>query len=80
MDDTIENLGIAWVNMLNERYNLEANFEDSKEFDLCKLFPSLKPEAVYGPLYNPDLWKNVAPKEDAIEYVKRLIDDGHEFI
>ena len=78
MDDTIENLGIAWVEYLNEQYGLNADFQNSKEFDMQKLFPSLKPDEVYAPLWERELWKKVTPKPDAVEYLERLMNEGHE--
>ena len=81
MDDTIENLGDAWRSWLNDKYGLnvradeitywEAFVQEYGRFGLTR-------EQVYEPLkYEPGFWRTVEPKPDAVEYLKKLIDDQH---
>lgn len=78
MDDTIENLIPAWVEWLNKRHKLNVKASDIKSWDIYSYFSTLKKEAVYAPVYKNRFWKTVTPKYDAIKYIKKLIDDGHE--
>ena len=82
MDDTIENLGDAWREWLNEKYGLNVRADEItywRAFVDVYTKLGLTVEQVYEPLkYEPEFWKTVKPKEDAIEYLKKLIDDGHK--
>ena len=78
MDDTIENMLVEWIHILNERYGRYVVLEDAKDWDLTKAYPGLTKTQVYAPLYTDELWKNVKPKWDAIYYLKRLQEDGHD--
>ena len=76
MDDTIENLCDAWVKWLNNKYGLNVNSRDVVDWDMSKVFTSLTKHQIYEPLYIDDFWYSVEPKKDAIEYLKKLYDDG----
>lgn len=78
MDDTIENLLVHWVAMLNELYGTSVDVENVRSWFLQEAFPELTQEQVYAPLKTDELWLRVTPKPDAQEYLKRLRDDGHE--
>lgn len=78
MDDTIEDLLPAWLKWLSGEYHLERTVDDVTGWDILGLFPFLTPEQIYAPLFSADFWKNVKPKEDAIYYIKKLIEDGHD--
>ena len=32
---------------------------------------------MYSPLWTEELWRNVRPKWDAVEYIQKLMEDGH---
>lgn len=78
MDDTIENLLEEWVHTLNEQYRRYVLLDDIRCWDVRAAFPGLSDEQVFAPLYTDALWRRVKPKWDAVEYVQKLIDDGHE--
>lgn len=79
MDDTLENLGVAWINWLNKKYGTEVDwFRDVKEWDLTVPFPTLTPQQIYGALSEEEFWDTVTVKENAPLYVKKLIDDGND--
>lgn len=78
MDDTIEDLLVEWLHILNKKYKCYVTLEDIHEWDLTKAYPKLTAEQVYSPLFTDDLWENVKPKWDAVRYLRELIDDGHE--
>ena len=69
MDDTIENLGDAWVNLLNDRYGTDVVWDNIRQWDMSKQFPGLTREQIFGVLYEKDFWRRVQPKKDAVEYV-----------
>ena len=76
MDDTIENLCEEWCNLLNRKYGTSVTYLDVTEWDMSKFFPTLTKEQVFEPLHNEEIWDLLKPKEGAVEYLKKLIDDG----
>lgn len=78
LDDTLENLCETWVDELNRRHELSVTMDDITQWDMTKAFPTLSREQIYQPLVNAELWKRVTPLPEAPEYLKRIIDDGHE--
>ena len=76
VDDTIENLCEEWCNYLNRKYGTMVTYKDVTEWDMRKFFPNLTKEQVFEPLHNEEFWDLVKPKDGAVEYLKRLIDDG----
>ena len=78
MDDTIEDLLPAWVSYLNEKYNTDVDYREIEKWDICSYFPSIDDEDIYAALEDVNLWENVKPKDGAVEYLKRLIDDGYD--
>lgn len=78
MDDCIENLSVAWVGYLNDRYGTEVSLSDITSWDISKAFPSLSKEQVYGVLRKKTLWERVKPLPGAVKYLKRIMDDGND--
>ena len=78
MDDTIENLGLAWVDYLNRKYDKNVNWYDIRKWDMQIPYPDLTKEQIYGALNDEELWDNVTAKEDASHYLKKLIDEGNK--
>lgn len=77
IDDTIANLLSAWCIYLNTKYETYVLPSNIREWDMQKAFPTLTKEQIYEPINNDDFWKTVQPKQDAMEYVKKLYDDGY---
>lgn len=80
MDDTIENLCETWVAFLNETHGTTVHTDDIRDWDMTKAFPTIEKSQVYDPLFNENMWKRVTPLPGAVEYLKRLIDDGHKVV
>lgn len=78
MDDTIENLLVPWISWLNSKYGTFVKPEEVIDWDIDKFFPTLTRYEVFEPVYTEDFWDMVMPKDGAVEYVKKLIDDGHK--
>ena len=78
MDDTIEQLLMAWVRNCNAKYGYNVAYEDIREWNVAKAYPGLTREQVYGITYEPGFWASVDPVPDAAETLQRLIDKGHE--
>lgn len=78
IDDTVESLCEAWVVWLDQTYGYSVNPGDVTEWDLRVAFPELTIEQIMAPLMNDHFWTTVPPKPGAREFVKRLIDDGHD--
>lgn len=79
-DDTIENLTLHWLDVLNGRYNRNVKKEEMKIWDMTAVYPDLTKEEVLAPLYENDFWDGITPIKDSGYYLKRLIDDGHEVL
>lgn len=77
MDDTIEQLLLAWVCYLNERYGTSVSYADIKTWNVADAFQGLTKEQVYEVLDEEDLWKRVLPMPGAQESLKRLYEKGH---
>jgi 5'(3')-deoxyribonucleotidase len=80
MDDTIENLGEAWIAWLNKTYNLDVSIDDAISWDIKSLYPTLSEDEFYAPLYLPEFWITVCPIDDAVYYIDRLFDEGYSNI
>jgi len=78
VDDVLENLCEEWVRRLNEKYGTSVSYEDVTEWDIAKFYPSLAREQVFAPLHEPDIWFSLSPKEGAICYLKKLVEDGFD--
>lgn len=76
IDDTIEDLLAAWCRWLNDLYGLNVKPDEVTDWDVAKFFPTLTKEQVFEPLHTDYFWKTVEPKDEAVKYVKQLIDDG----
>ena len=77
MDDTIENLLDSWLHFLNVEYGCYVTPDDITSWDIDDAYPELTPWQVYAPLFRDELWKDVKPKWDAVEYLRKMYDDGH---
>lgn len=80
MDDTLENLSEIWISSLNESHGTTVCVDDIREWDMTKSFPTIEGSQVYAPLFDENMWKRVTPLPGAVEYLKRLIDDGHKVV
>ena len=78
VDDTIEDLLLAWVNYLNNKYGLSVDVNNCKDWNLGLLFPMLTEKQIADALWDVELWKNVKPIEGAVEHIKKLMDDGFD--
>ena len=79
MDDTIEYLIQAWLRWLNNRYELSVQYEDVKHWEMKRAYPTLTEQQIFEPLALPDFWRTVEPMPQAVEYIKKIIDDGFTF-
>lgn len=77
-DETIWNLLEAWVNVLNERYDKTVIWDQINNWDMSFAYPDLTKQQIYEPLCEDNLWKLVKPKFDAIKYIPKLYEEGHE--
>lgn len=78
MDDTIENLLDNWIHWLNDKHGTSVKPDEVIDWEIDRFFPTLTRYEVFEPIFTEDFWDTVTPKEDAICYVKRLIDDGYK--
>ena len=78
LDDTIENLLVAWIAWLNKEHNLNISIDDVTGWEMGNLYPMLTSEQIFAPLFLDSFWSTVEPKQDAIYYVDQLIKDGQD--
>ncbi len=76
-DGVMENLTQIWVPYLNEKFGTHVAYEDVTEWDLTLAFPGHTREEVYGAELEEALYERMRPMPGAVEYMKKLIDDGH---
>ena len=78
LDDTIEDLLTAWIHALNEKFDRDVDPEHVRFWDVLEYYPGLSKSDIYSVFDWDNFWSNVRPKPGAVEYLKRLIDDGHK--
>lgn len=74
----MENFVECWIDALNKTYIANVKVSDVNNWDISPLFPSVPKKDLFKPIDNPEFWNNVKPLDGSVEYIKRLIDDGHE--
>jgi len=77
-DDTIFNTLDEWTKELNKISGCNFTSADMTQWELLKTYTMLTKNEISAPLFNPDFWKNVSPKEDAVKYITQLYSDGFE--
>lgn len=78
MDDTIENCTETWVNYVNNRYGTNVDPNSLTEWVVSAAFPTLTHEQVYDCVIEDEFWQQIRPFDDAVYYLKKLINDGHK--
>ena len=78
MDEVLDNLLDGWVAYLNERYGVHADAKDIRQWSLTCVFPFLTEEETIQPLYEDAFHASLAPKPHSVEYLHKMISDGHE--
>lgn len=77
-DDVLINFCEVWVELINEQNGTLVNIKDITEWEISKFFPTLTEEQIYKPLYEGKIWDKVTPLRGAVNYLKRLKEDGHK--
>ena len=80
MDDTLENLCEKWIEYLNHRHGTNVSYEDVRDWDMSKAFPTIDRDLVRAPLSDKALWDSLTPLPGAVENVRRLLSDGHKVV
>lgn len=80
MDDVLEKLVVGWVEVLNQRYNLDVKPEEVDDWNIAKTFPMLTKEQVFEVAEEAELWYHVKPIEGAREALEKLIAKGHDIV
>lgn len=78
IDNTIENLLSGWFEALNEKYGTHVKAEDVTDWNVSLFFPTLTRPQIYDIMKEEGFWNRVTPKEDAMEYLPKLVEDGHD--
>ena len=80
LDDVLNDLLDCWVALLNVRYGLSANAQDLKIWNVQGIYPTLTEEEVYRPIYEPEIWEKLSPRPTSVEYLGKLIEEGHDVL
>ena len=78
-DDTMNQLLPNWIKWLNNKYALNVQEDEVTTWYIDQIFPTLTELQLYEPLNTPDFWLTVDEKQDAAYYVKKILEDGHNF-
>lgn len=78
MDDVLEQMVSPWISALNDKYDLDVQFEKIDRWEISDFYPSLSREQVYEPLGVPEFWDSVTPMDGAVKYIQKLQQDWHE--
>ena len=79
MDDTLTKLIIPWYQWLNKTYNKNVDPYADIHWDPKRQYPDLDNMQIFEPLFCSEFWDTVTPLDDAVYYVKKLIDEGFSF-
>lgn len=77
-DGVLEDLTQVWIELLNETYGRNVKYEDVVEWDMCKAYPGLTRDQVYGMELQPEIYDRMRPLEGAREVLEKIIAKGHE--
>ena len=77
-DEVINTMVSHWVDTLNCLYGTTVNFEDVREWEMRKAFPTLTEDEIYSPLRFQVFWNGVQIMPGAKEGIRKLLSDGHE--
>lgn len=80
LDDTMVDLLGPWTANLNKKYFLNVKKDDVGEWDMRAAYPTLQEEQIYTPLLEEELWATVKPIDGAVEYIQKLMQQGHEIV
>lgn len=80
VDNVLEDLNEAWVNAVNKKYGTNVSPNDIVSWDIERFFDGLSRTQVFSPLHDKKFWESIEPIDGAPEYLKKLIDDGHQVV
>lgn len=77
-DDVLINFCEVWVSIINKQNGTFISINDVTDWEISKAFPNLTPEQIYRPLREEEIWDKVVPLHGAVQYLRKLKEDGHE--
>jgi 5'(3')-deoxyribonucleotidase len=80
VDGVLEQLVPPWVSALNEKYHRDVKVDDIVDWDITKFFPGLSKTQVFSPIHTKKFWDELKPREDALEYVKKFVENGDRVV
>lgn len=79
MDDTLTKLVIPWYQWLNRKYNKHVDPYADIHWNPEVQYPDLSSMQIFEPLFTDEFWDTVTPIDNAVHYVKKLIEEGFSF-
>lgn len=80
LDDVLWDLVPRWTRWLYMEHGIRVEPEDVKTWDIQDYYPTLTREQVFAPLFHPHFFVNMEPVPGAVDAVRKLKADGHEFV
>ena len=77
-DNVLNNLSEDWVMYLNKKHGLSVNPQNLSHEKIYEAFPTLSKDEISFPLQDEAFGKSYTVKPGSYEYLKKMVDDGHE--
>ena len=78
MDDVLVDLLNPWLDELNKFSSYTRTYNDIDQWNMEEHYPDLPPSCIYEILSDKIFWSKINAVPDAVTYLKKLIEDGHE--
>ena len=79
-DGVMNDMLKTWCEDLSKMSKIKATSDDITEWDLTKTFTDLCQWDISSIIKTTDFWMRVEAQPGAVEYIKKLIDDGHDVV
>jgi len=77
-DNVLNNVSEDWVMYLNKKHDLSVNPQNLSHEQIYEAFPTLSKDEINFPLQDEAFGMSYTVKPDSYEYLKKMLDDGHE--
>lgn len=79
-DGVMNDMLKTWCEELSKISKIKATANDITEWDLSKTFTDLCQWDISSIIRTTEFWSKVGVQPGSVEYIKKLIDDGHDII
>lgn len=79
-DGVMNDMLKPWCEELSKMSKIKATSDDIKEWNLANTFTDLCQWDISNVIRTTDFWMKVEAQPGAVEFIKKLIDDGHDVV